>query len=288
MKTRNSLSECHIAIVGLGLMGGSLALALREKCASVLGSDRDPAVIGMACRRRIIDRADTQLQAILPQAHMIILALPVRGIIEMIPRLPGMCPEGAIVMDLGSTKVEVLQAMEGLPPEFDPIGGHPICGKETSGLANASPELFRGSPFILSKLARTSDHAIALSMELVRAVGGSPFMLDAQFHDDRVAYTSHLPYLLSLGLVQSLPPEALPLIGSGFRVASRLAGSNPEMMTDIFMTNRESVLEALARFRAEMDAIEAEIRKGDPQSLKATLAASADRYHEFIAQREEG
>jgi prephenate dehydrogenase len=244
MNTSKSLSKCNIAVVGLGLMGGSMAMALRSHCSQVLGVDCDAGTVEFAVQRQIVDGGDTRIEAILPGVDLIVLAIPVCEIIDTLSLLPALCPGGAVVMDVGSTKVQIVEAMQGLPPEFDPIGGHPICGKESSGIENASQDLFQKAPFVLSALPRTSERAQAISNELVRAVGGVPILLDAHSHDERLAYTSHLPYLLAAGLTQVLPAEAETLIGPGFLSTSRLAGSSPRIMVDIFDTNREPILKA--------------------------------------------
>src|SRR5512142_2192162 len=131
------LSETRVAILGLGLMGGSLALALRGRCAELIGIDPDPAVLDLASRWRLVDRLDAQPARLLPEADVVVLAAPVRAILRLLADLPAAHPGAPVVLDLGSTKGDVLRAMDGLPGRFDPIGGHPMCGKERSSLREA-------------------------------------------------------------------------------------------------------------------------------------------------------
>lgn len=133
-----------VAIIGLGLMGGSLALALHGRCARLLGCDRDPDVVTLALERQVVDAASTEPAALLPQADLVVLAVPVRASLEWLQRLPGLHPGQAVVLDLGSTKTAVLQAMEALPERFDPLGGHPMCGKEDGSLKMQRPACTRG------------------------------------------------------------------------------------------------------------------------------------------------
>ena len=263
------LSQTTVAIFGLGLMGGSLALGLRGKCAQIIGVDPDPETCHLALVNRVTDLA-APTPAGLEQAGLVVLAAPVRGILTLIEQLPRLHPGSPVVLDLGSTKVEICAALDQLPARFDPMGGHPMCGKETSGLANADPAIFQGATFALTPLARTGEPARTLAGELAAALGARPLWLDAVTHDEWVAATSHLPYLLAAALALATPEEAAPLVGSGFRSTARLAGSNPSMMLDVLTTNREHVLHALTRFRFVLEQVENQLTSNAP-ALKATL-----------------
>jgi prephenate dehydrogenase len=260
-------------------MGGSLALALRGRCAALLGIDRDPRVVELALARRVVDRASPDPAEILPAADFVILAAPVDAILALLADLPSLHPAGPVVFDLGSTKRAILQAMQALPPRFDPLGGHPMCGKERGGLENADPGLFTGAPFVLAPLDRTSPEALSLARQLVDAIGARPLTLDAATHDRWTAATSHLPYLLASALVLATPPEALALAGPGFRSSTRVAGSDPAMMLDILFSNPDNLVAALARLRAQLDGLEARLQAGDRAGLQDCLAAAARVQH---------
>jgi prephenate dehydrogenase len=150
--TPDDLASCRVAIAGLGLMGGSLALALSGKCAELLAVDTDPMVVVKALQQHVVDQASTDAAEILPHADLIVLATPILTIIDLLEQLPVFCPEQTMVIDFGSTKSAIAQKMQELPEYFDPIGGHPMCGKELGGLSNADSILFRDAAFALIPL----------------------------------------------------------------------------------------------------------------------------------------
>ena len=269
------LSPAQIAIVGLGLMGGSLALALRGHCKRIWAYDPDEATIMIARQERVVDRASTNLEEILRNSDLIILAAPVKAILGLLHDLPGLTPGPAVVMDIGSTKRQIVAEMEKLPQSFDPIGGHPMCGKEKLGLTNAEAGLFQNAPFAFIRLSRTSERAQRIANQAARAIGAQVLWLDADIHDRWTAATSHLPYLVSSALVLSTPMEARQLIGPGFRSMTRLAATSPSMMLDVLDTNRDHILEALERLRGQIDVIERLLEHDDNDQLKTFLSSSA-------------
>jgi prephenate dehydrogenase len=271
MSELTSLAGTRVAILGLGLMGGSLALALRPHCRSLSVADPDPETRSLAHQKNIADRISAEAVEVLPDADLVILAAPVKAILSIIEQLPHLHKDSPVVIDLGSTKVEICRAFESLPERFDPLGGHPMCGKETSGLSQAEAGLFRDAPFALSPLDRTTARARSLGEQLVRAVGARLLWLDPATHDRWTAATSHAPYLLSIALALATPAEVAPLIGPGFLSASRLAGSSTTMMADILETNRENALTALRLFRAELDRLESCLHQTDYTTLVAQL-----------------
>jgi len=205
------LREARVAIVGLGLIGGSLALALKGRCALLLGADPDPRTRALALEQGVVDVVSPDAAAILPQADVVILAAPVRTILQLLDDLPKWHPGHAVVLDVGSTKAEITARMAALPDRFDPIGGHPMAGKEKGGLCHAEATLFRGAVFALTPLERTSAHARALALALVAAVGAFPLWLTPEAHDQYAAAVSHAPYLLSLALTLATTEEAASL-----------------------------------------------------------------------------
>ena len=287
MNAGRNLAESSVAIVGLGLMGGSLAMALRGHCKSLLGCDLDQETLKLAREKEVVDVADSNLSAILPQADLIVLATPVRTILELLITISKYLREPVVIMDLGSTKTEIFQAMAALPPALDPIGGHPMCGKEKSGLENASGDLFIGAPFALTALSRTTQRARSLAEEMVQVIGAKPIWMEPEIHDEWVAATSHLPYLLSVALTNATPLEVSPLVGPGFQSATRMAASNPEMMRDIFLTNQDQVIMAIRRFITKLENLETLIKVGDAQQMKDTFEASLRRHRRVVLKREE-
>jgi len=149
-----------------------------------------------------------------------------------------------------------------------------MCGKETSGLQNAAANLYQGAPFAFTPLARTTERAQGIAAQLARAVGAHSLWLEPETHDRWTAATSHLPYLVSVALTLATPQDCAPMIGPGFRSATRLAGSSTSMMLDILTTNQANVLEALARLRQQLDSLEAAVRDGDRQRLEESLISA--------------
>jgi len=277
------LAECVVAILGLGLMGGSLALALHGKCQALLGVDPDPQAVALALDRQVVDSASVSPQDLLPQASLVVLAAPVGAIVTLLQALPDLHPGSAVVLDLGSTKREIMRVMQTLPKRFDPIGGHPMSGKEKASLVNADAGLFQHAPFALAPLERSSPHARLIAEQLVLAVGARPLWVDAETHDRWVAATSHLPYLLANSLAAATPLEARPLVGPGLRSTTRLAPASLTMMVDILATNRDNILVGLQSFRHALDAVEHSLLTGDLESLQAQLAQGAASYAALTA-----
>ncbi len=271
----------RVAILGLGLMGGSLALALRAQGVTVYAADPDPATRDLAASLGAAERIAAHPQDVLPDADAVILAAPVRAILDLLRGLPHWHPGEAVVMDIGSTKAAICRAMAALPPRFDPIGGHPIAGKAVAGLGHADATLYRGAPFVFTPLERTGAAARAFAKALCRALSAHPLWMDAETHDHWIAATSHLPYLVSLALTLATPEETAPLIGPGFRSTSRLASSSPRMMADIIATNRAPIQEALHRFRAALERIE-EIIESDAEPMEAALALGAAHHARLV------
>ncbi len=265
----------RVAVVGLGLMGGSLALGLRGYCREILAVEPDPATRELALRERIVSAISADPADILPQADLVVLAAPVGTILDLIPRLPSWHPGNAVILDLGSTKNLICQELEKLPGRFEVVGGHPMCGKAVGGLQHAEATLFQGTPFAFTLLSNTSDRAVRLVQELSMILGAYPVWTGPNTHDSWVAATSHLPYLLASALALATPDEAAQLVGPGFRSTTRLASSPSSVMLSILATNPEHVLAAIARFQQELAQLEACLRQGDLAELKAYLDRAA-------------
>jgi prephenate dehydrogenase len=282
------LAECQVTVVGLGLMGGSLAGALRGQCRSVVGVARRPEVAHAARERGLVDWATVAPAKGLAGADVAVLAMPVRAILRQMPAIAPLLPPGCLLVDLGSTKAEIVAAMAGLPAGIQPLGGHPMCGREVSGLEAADPGLYRGCTFILSPLARTSAAAVELGTELARAAGAQPLVLAPERQDFLVATLSHLPYLLACSLVAtadattSPDPAAWQIVAGGFRDTSRVAGSDVTMMLDILQTNREEVLRAVGAFRVQLDRLAGLLAAGDEDGLRRALEATRRQRKEMF------
>jgi prephenate dehydrogenase len=272
------LKDVQITIVGLGLMGASLAGALQGKCRRVVGVARRAESVEIALARGFIDSGTTDVAEGMREADIVILATPVRAILRQLPEIAPLLPEGCLLMDLGSTKGRIAAEMAQLPDHIQPLGGHPMCGKEKSGIEVADPALYKGCTFILSPLKRTSEEVLALGRALAEAVGANPLVLEPERQDFLVATVSHLPYLLACALVAtadattSQDPAAWEVVATGFRSTSRLAGSDVTMMTDILLTNREEVLKALDTYQEHLREMIRLVEDGDEEKMGEVLS----------------
>ncbi|MEK6752327.1 MAG: prephenate dehydrogenase [Chloroflexota bacterium] len=273
-----TLADSKIAIIGLGLMGGSLALGLRGKCAALYGCDPHPPTLELALSQQIVDYADSDPATLLPEVDLVILSAPVPAILTLLEKLPAFTPNPCIVMDMGSTKRLIVQAMSHLPERFDPIGGHPICGKEKLSLANAERTLYYAAPFLLTPLERTSPRALSAANQIIEAVGAKAKTLDAAEHDRILASTSHLPFLISSALALATPGDIASFVGPGFKSTSRLAGTSSSMMLGVLQSNRENVLNALHELQSQLTEIESALSSGDFTKLESILNESRSTY----------
>ena len=279
-----NLSKARVSIVGLGLMGASLALDLRGHCAEIIGVSRSPATLNYAIEHHVVDRLADFDQAL--DCDLLVLAAPIRTIITQLQQMSASSPatqisQSTVVVDMGSTKTEIVQAMQSLPPRFDPIGGHPMCGKEVAGIQYSEMGLYRNQTFVLTLLERTSPKALALVQEMIGVIGARSLILSPEKQDALVAMISHLPYLAASALVRAAvaknDPQLWDVAASGFRDTSRLAASDLTMMLDILLTNRASILDALKSYRAEMDALTTLVESGDEEALRTALTVSQQK-----------
>ncbi len=276
------LSDCRVAVVGLGLMGASLCMDLVQGklCLEVRGVARRAETALAAFFENAVDQATTDLQTGVAGADIVILATPVRTIVDMLDEVGPLLWPGSLVMDMGSTKGDICAAMERLPQHVQPIGGHPMTGKETAGYEAAETGLYRGATWVLSPLPRTRQETIDLSLELVTAVGAKPVVLEARRHDRLAAAISHLPFLLASALVHTVDqtgvddPTVWRLAAGGFRDTSRVAASDTRMFMDILMTNREAVLAQLDTLDGQLHELRALLADNNETDLRAKLAHS--------------
>jgi prephenate dehydrogenase len=277
-----SLKDANIALIGLGLMGGSLALSLKERCHRLSAYDPDPSTLELARRQEIVHRADSDPAKILADVGLVILACPVPAIVDWLGRLPEFIRHPCIVLDIGSSKRTIVAALEKMPANFDPIGGHPICGRERLSLENAERFLYRDAPFVLTPLNRTSERARSATLQIVEALGANPIWLDAEDHDRILAATSHLPYLLASALALSTPGDAASLVGPGFRSTSRLAGTPSSMMLGVLQSNVDNVLASIASFRQSLDVLESALVTDNKDALQSALDQSRTQYKTLV------
>ena len=281
-KPNFSLRSANVAIIGLGLMGGSLALSLKEHCRRLSALDSHQPTLDLARRLEIVHVAGNDPAKILANVDIIILACPVPAIMEWLERLPEYVQQPCIVLDIGSSKRTIVAALENLPANFDPLGGHAICGREQLSLENANRFLYQGAPFVLTPLHRTSDIARKAAIKIIEALGAKPIWLNADDHDHILASTSHLPYLLSSALALVTTEDVVPLIGPGFRSSLRLAGTPSSMMLGVLLSNKDNVLAALHRLQSQLSKIESALQEDDPTQLKSIMDTAQNQFQSLI------
>ena len=274
----NGFRARHLAIVGLGLMGGSLALAMRAHVDHISGIDQDERARCLALERGMVDCATDDLYEGVNRADVVILAAPVRVIVEMLQmRIGSYLRSNTLLIDIGSTKQDIVDAMASLPIGVNAVGGHPMTGKENGGIEESDESLYHGRPFVLCPSRRTTPAARLRAVSFVETLGALPIEMEAERHDQIVAGISHLPYLLSATLVATIANQARDdaayweLAAGGFRDTSRLAASDVTMMGDILSTNTQAVATLLAQFRMQLAMLETLLIARDDHRLGESL-----------------
>jgi prephenate dehydrogenase len=249
----------------------------------VVGYVRYPEVASVALKLGTIDRAETSLANAVREAEIVIIATPVLTIKEILSQIAKHLPPGCIVTDTASTKLQVMKwAEEILPPTVDFIGGHPMAGKETYGIQAAEAGLFQGCVYCLTPAEKTSPQVIDRVTNMLEMLGASPFLIDAQEHDELVAGISHLPILLSAALVSATAKDASwhkmsKLAASGYRDLTRLASGNPEVNAHICLSNQKAILYWIDKFSKELESYRQLVNSGDKRLEEALTKASETR-----------
>ena len=272
-----------VSIIGLGLIGGSWGLALKERGVKArrVGADR-PEVLERALAAGVVDEGSADPMIVARGADLIILATPVGMILDLLPQLKGVASPHALITDVGSTKRLICQRAReifGDEPLF--LGGHPLAGKERSGLKHASTALFVGARYVLTPLLpnHLADERVKAFSALVEKLGAKPFVTEASTHDRAMAFLSHLPQLVSTGLASMIAEQGaedflpLELAASGFRDVSRLAESPYNLWRDICLTNIENIQSALESLIEKLEAMklhlsDRELERDFRQALK--------------------
>ena len=276
----------RVALIGLGLIGGSIGLSLKQLAKSgfdIVGYVRRPEVASTALSSGVVDKTETSLAATVKEADLVIIATPVLTIKEVLSQIAGHLLAGCVVTDTASTKAQVMQwAEEILPPTVDFIGGHPMAGKETYGIQTAKADLFRGCTYCLTPSEKASPKSIDKVTSVVKKLGAMPFFIDAQEHDRLVAGVSHLPMLLSAALVSVTTQNSTwhkmsKLAASGYHDLTRLASGNPEVNVHICLSNQEAILHWIDKFSQELERYRQLVATGDKRLEQALTDANKAR-----------
>ncbi|NLW59354.1 MAG: prephenate dehydrogenase/arogenate dehydrogenase family protein [Firmicutes bacterium] len=288
------MNRQRIALIGLGLIGGSLGLALcrQRRNLWVVGYDPVAATCREALARQAVHEIAESVTAAVEGADLVVLAVPVEKMAEVVlAAAPALAP-GTILTDVASTKGQLAQELPPLLPEgVYYVGGHPMAGSEQSGLAAADPFLFQNAVYLLTPAPETPRAVLATLEEFIRMVGGLPLLLTPEEHDLMVAVVSHLPHLVAAALVNvavdfnAQYPGTLSLAAGGFHDTTRVAMGSPALWRQILASNRHALLLALRALAAEVDAFAAALSAGELEELEARLRRAATARTELPARK---
>lgn len=275
----------HVAIIGLGLIGGSIGLALKQadEELDIVGYVRRPEAASAAVELGAVDRVETDLKETVRQSDLVIIATPVLTVRDILSYIADYLPPGCVVTDTASTKLQVMKwAEELLPPTVDFVGGHPMAGKEAYGIQAAKADLFQGCNYYLVLAKRSSPQAVDKVTNMVQKLGATYLLVDAQEHDNLVAGISHLPMLLSAALVSTTASDASwnkmsSFAASGYRDLTRLAAGNPQVNAHICLSNQQAILQWIDKFSEELNRYRQLVNSGDKRLEEALTEANRAR-----------
>ncbi len=273
------------AVIGIGLIGGSFALAAKRAglVGQVIGVARSEATREGALEKGAADAVTADPHAAVANADLVYLATPVDSICALLTNLGPSLKPGALITDAGSTKVQIMAAAANLPAEVTFIGGHPLAGSEQAGIAAARADLFEGCNYLLTPRTDTSEAAVERMQELVQALPARPVVVTPELHDHMLAMTSHLPHLLAWALCtaagQVESPEALaPFTAGAWRDTTRIADSPEEVWADILLSNAENLAAAAGEFTSGLQALLQAIERGDRRALLKLLRQARETH----------
>lgn len=277
--------KLNAGIIGLGLIGGSMGLALRElgRFGCIAGFDSNPLHSQQALSLGLVDEC-ISLEELISQGDVLFLATPVESIIALLPRLKAIKPSATII-DLGGTKEQIIAHIpDSIRKNF--IAAHPMAGTEFYGPKAALPHLFKDSIVILANLEESGEAQIQMAREIFLGIGMKIIKMDAHAHDRHIALISHMPHIISYALANAVlgqedPQTILALIGGGFRSMSRLSKSSPKMWNDIFKQNTQNVLDSITSFQEELQKAKDMLESRDWEGLEAFMA-QANKLQEFM------
>jgi prephenate dehydrogenase len=282
-----------IAVVGLGLLGGSIALAAkaRDVAGAVAGTGRRPEALAEARRRAAID-ATTSLREAVRGAELVVLCTPVSAMPDQVREAaPHLAPD-SIVTDVGSVKAPLADTLPGLLPDgVAYVGAHPMAGSHHRGIEHARADLLEGAPCVLTPTRATPPRALSRVTEFFTALGARVVIRDPAVHDAQVGWMSHVPHALAFAFARALgaaPAEAGEVAGSGFRDFTRIAQSDAELWGDILLANRKAVGAALQSVRDELEAIGRALDHGDQDALERFIAAAREELARVTARSGDG
>lgn len=269
-----------IAIVGTGLIGGSIALAAKKKklCFKVIGVSRSARTLRLAKKSGAIDSGSLGVN-IIKEADLVILATPVGTILDLAPKIAKIIKDGAVVTDVGSTKQQITAKLEKIFPKF--VGSHPLAGLEKRGIDYADAGIFKGSLCILTPTKKTNRKALGRVKKLWEELGARVVFLNPSAHDKALSFVSHLPHILAFSLIAAIPAKFLRFAASGLKDTTRIAASDSKLWEDIFLSNRGNMVKAVDSFVEKLFKIRKAVVKKDKKTLAAILKQAKKKRETF-------
>jgi len=272
MKTVQMFNK--IAIVGVGFIGGSIGLAIRTRrlCPKVVGIGRRQISLDKAIQKSAIDKGVLSMEEGIKNADLIVIATPVNKVKEKIVEASRYAKKGAIIIDVNSTKQDIVCAANRcLPKDIYFVGTHPMAGSERSGISSSAAELFNDTICLITPERATSKEALKKIEIFWQSLGTKVVLMSAKAHDAMVSKISHLPHLLAYALCNTVSKKELAIAGSGFRDTTRIAKSSPAMWEEIFIQNKKSLLKAIRLFEQNLRLLETDILRGKRPALGLKL-----------------
>ncbi len=269
-----------VAIIGIGLVGGSLGLAIKSlnDPPEISGFSRSPKSAKKALKKGAIDKACQDIESCVNDADIVFIATPVSVIVDIVKEVGGHLKKGAIISDVGSTKSSIVKTIEGfLPKGIHFIGGHPVTGSEHDGIDYADARLFQNFYYVLTPTPATDSNAFKTLHALLTAIGANVIAVDADKHDEILATLSHLPHMVAATLVNMASNQVakkqdwLSLAAGGFRDTTRIAASKPALWLDICLENKQALVDNLKSFKNSLEELTSLLERGDTAELKKIL-----------------
>lgn len=264
----------RITIIGVGLIGGSLGLRVRQRkiADKIVGVVRRKTSLQKVLDSKAVDEVTCDLEEGIGRSEIVVIATPVGAIVEQVKSMVPLVKPGTVITDVGSAKAEMIGSVEKiLPKGIFFVGGHPLAGSEKTGVENARADLFDKTITILTTTPKTNPHSFRKIRDLWKGLGIEVRVLSPNDHDLILARTSHIPHLAAFSLVASLQNGDESFVASGFRDATRIAVSDPVIWRDILMANKKAVIKALKGFNSALERLQILIEKGDEERLLQEL-----------------
>jgi prephenate dehydrogenase len=275
----------NVTIIGVGLIGGSLARVLKSKnlAGRITGAGRTKSTLEQALNLGVVDVTNQSLASAVAGADLVILATPVGTFEKIVREIGHHLKPGAILTDVGSVKGGLINSIESaLPPGCHYVPAHPIAGRERSGVSESTDRLFQGRRCVLTPTAQTDEKALNAIRDMWKAAGADITVMEAELHDKVFAAVSHLPHVAAFAMMLAVAElntgtdDYLKFSGAGFRDFTRIAASSPEMWKDIFLMNRDNLVQMMDRYLVSLNQFKQEIMSGNEKRLEKHLAKSSD------------